>query len=261
MNTKIMGILNVTPDSCYDGGKYGDFESAFLRGKEIEKEGADILDIGGESTRPGADPVSIEQELERILPVIKALSPVIKIPISVDTMKPKVAEEAIKAGASLINDVSGLSDEAMIALARETEVSVCMMHMRSDPKRMQNQPFYQEGIIEHLVNWFKRGIDRLIKCGINPEKIILDPGIGFGKTVADNLKILQNVPTFKALGFPLLMGISRKFFLTKICGLPRAEVLQGTLCLNALNVIAGVDILRVHDVKEHKEAFNVLNHY
>lgn len=258
MNTKIMGILNITPDSCYDGGKYEHFEAAVSRGIEIEKEGADLLDIGGESTRPGASEISEEEELRRVLPALKALSNKINIPISIDTMKPKVAEKAIAAGASIINDVSGFKDRDMILLAKETCVQICVMHMQKTPKTMQDNPFYPEGIVQHLLGWFKERIDTLTAAGIAPEKIILDPGIGFGKTVADNLKILQNVPTFKKLGFPLLLGISRKFFLTKICNKPRSDVLQATIALNTLAAIAGTDFIRVHDVKEHKEAFNVV---
>lgn len=259
MKPKLMGILNVTPDSFYDGNSFYAFEKAVNRGLEMAHEGADIIDIGGESTRPNATPVSLEEELARVIPVIKALRNQIAVPISIDTMKPEVAEKAIQAGASFINDVSGFRLKEMIALAKKTGVQICLMHMRETPLTMQETPFYEEGIMTHLLSWFEKQITQLLKAGLLPEQIVLDPGIGFGKTVADNLKILHNLPKFKALGFPLLIGMSRKSFLAKICQKPNSHLLSATLAANTVAMLSGASYIRVHDVREHRDAIVVLD--
>ncbi len=258
---KVMGILNVTPDSFYDGGRYNLQELAIEKACRLQQEGADILDIGGESTRPGAKDVPVNEEIERVVPVIAALKGKLSIPISIDTRKPEVATAALKAGAAMINDVSGFRDSKMIALAREAQVPICVMHMLGTPKTMQANPVYPEGVVPHLLNWFQLKADRLLKEGIRGENIILDPGIGFGKTVDDNLKILHNLQRFKAMGFQLLVGLSRKSFMSRILDKPASETLAATLAMNTLALLAQADIIRVHDVKEHRDAAKVVGRY
>lgn len=256
-----MGILNVTSDSCYDGGRYLQQEQAIGHGFKLYEDGADLLDIGGESTRPGADPVSEEEELRRVIPVIEGLRPHLPIPISIDTMKAAVAEQAVAAGASLINDVTGFADPAMRQVAANTGVYVCVVHMQGTPRTMQANPHYPEGVVVHLLNWFEERIDLLIHEGVKEENIILDPGIGFGKTVAHNIEILQNLAELQALGFPLLVGTSRKDFMRKITGRDRDELLPTTIAVNTLLMMEEVDILRVHDVLEHRMCREVLGHF
>ncbi len=247
--TRLMGILNVTPDSFYGKSRFPDADAAIRRGLELYEEGADIIDIGGESTRPGSDPVSVQEELNRVVPVISSLAKKIPIPLSIDTMKPEVAEAAIHAGASIINDVTGFSHPEMRRLAAISKLPICVMHMQGSPKTMQKKPSYPEGIIEHLTAYFEHRIELLLVNGVSHDQIILDPGIGFGKTVADNLEILHNVRRLKDIGFPLLVGISRKSFLSKILNRPAEELLAATLALNTVHIINGVDIIRVHDVR------------
>ena len=252
MRQKIMGILNVTPDSCIDQGRWyveRDPAPSIARGIEIWKEGADCLDVGGESTRPGATPVSEEEELRRVIPVIEALAPLLPIPISIDTTKASVAAAAIQAGARLINDISGGSDPKMVQLAKETGTTLCVMHMQGTPATMQINPSYPDGIVPELILWFQRRIDALLKAGIASHKIWIDPGIGFGKTVEHNLEILRNLHAFQTLGFPLLLGVCRKSFLGKILGKTYPDLLPASLAAHAF-VLAqkSVDWLRVHDV-------------
>ncbi|MGK5593805.1 MAG: dihydropteroate synthase [Parachlamydiaceae bacterium] len=261
MKTKIMGILNVTPDSCYDKGRFFAHDKALKRAFEMIEEGADMIDIGGESTRPGAEPVPAEEELRRVIPVIKAIRAQTRIPLSIDTMKPQVAQKALEHGVNLINDVTGFKDPLMIKLAREYQADICVMHMQGTPQTMQLRPHYEEGVLNALNNWFKTRVDTLLNAGINRDKIILDPGIGFGKTVEDNVKILQNVPTLQNLGFPLLLGVSRKSFLSKICGQEREQLLAATLAASLTSVMGGVDYIRVHDVKEHRDLISFLKVY
>jgi dihydropteroate synthase len=259
-HTKLMGILNVTPDSCVDKGRWFDPSTAIQRGIQICQEGADLLDIGGESTRPGAQPVSEAEELERVIPVIKALKQEITIPISVDTMKAKVAEAALEAGASFINDVSGFGDPAMRQVAANSNCSICVMHMHENPTTMQLNPVYPQGIIPFLIAWFKKRIDLLIDHGIDEKNILLDPGIGFGKTIADNVEIVQNLHEIKALGFPVLIGLSRKSFLGKIVNKTYPDLLPVSLAINTLAILAKIDIIRVHDVSEHRDVIDLLTH-
>lgn len=256
--TELMGILNVTPDSCFDQGKWFDSEKAIERGIEIFRQGADWLDIGGESTRPKATPVSEEEELKRILPVIKSLKREITIPISIDTMKPNVAEAAISEGARMINDVSGFKDPLMREIAAQAEVRVCLMHMQGNPMTMQDNPSYPGGIIPCLMTWFKDRIELLLSSGIKESNIILDPGIGFGKTVADNIAIIDNLQKLQLLGFPLLIGLSRKMFMGKILNKGYPELLSATLAVNTLAILRGIDIIRVHDVSEHRDVIDLM---
>lgn len=258
--TKLMGVLNITPDSCYDQGRYFDQQSAIVRGIQMFREGADWIDVGGESTRPGASPVSEEEEMNRTIPVIKALRQEISTPLSIDTMKARVAEAALEAGASLINDVSGFRDPRMRAVAAGTNISICVMHMHENPATMQLKPHYPTGIIPYLLEWFKARIDLLLSAGVNERNIILDPGIGFGKTVADNVEIVHNLSKIKALGFPVLIGLSRKSFLGKIIGKTYPDLLPISLAANTLAILAKIDIIRVHDVSEHRDVIDLMTH-
>lgn len=259
MTSRLMGILNVTPDSVFDKGQWKELDKAIERGIEMYRQGADIIDIGGESTRPNATPVSEEDELVRVIPVILALKREVPIPLSIDTMKPKVAEAAILAGATFINDVSGFRDPAMRRLAVESQLPICVMHMQGTPQIMQNNPIYPEGVVKSVLSWLKQQIDLLLNEGVDSNQIIIDPGIGFGKTVADNREIIQNLNQFKALGFPVLIGASRKSFLGKLLNKPTSELLVATLAVHAVAIRANVDIIRAHDVAEHRDLINILS--
>ncbi len=259
VRTKIMGILNTTPDSFYFKSRCEGIENALLYAKDLEAKGADILDIGGESTRPGSTAVTMEEELNRTIPLLKELKQHLKIPLSIDTTKPKVALAALEEGVSLLNDVSGFSSPKMREIAASYEIDVCAMHSIPWPKDQNVNTFYEEGVITALLRWFEITVTQLIQSGVPEKRIILDPGIGFGKTVADNLEILYSLRKLKDFGFPLLLGISRKSFMGKILNLPPAELLPATLTMNALAIQAEIDYIRVHDVKEHREAVIVLN--
>lgn len=266
--TQLMGILNATPDSFYDKSRFFAVESAVERGKQIFLEGADILDIGGESSRPrnlyqkaDSPAVSVEEELHRVIPVIKQLKELIPIPISIDTMKPEVASKAIEVGAQWINDVSGFRHPDMRRIAASTGVKLCVMHMQGDPYTMQLDPHYEKPIIDHLKEWFTNTCEMLIQAGVKTSQIVIDPGIGFGKTVAHNLEIIQNLPELKSLGFPVLFGLSRKYFMSKILNKPPAELLPATLAMNTLAIQSHVDYIRVHDVQEHRNIIDLLEVY
>jgi len=246
--THIMGILNVTPDSFSDGGLYIDTDRAVERALEIEKEGADIIDIGGESTRPGSLPLSQEEELKRVIPVIERLQDRLKIPISIDTYKAKVAREAIKAGASIINDISGLRfDPGMAGVAAEFDVPVVIMHIKGTPRDMQINPVYHD-LIGEISDFLEEGISIALKAGVDEKKIIIDPGIGFGKTFEHNLEIINRLYEFRSLGRPILLGPSRKSFIGKILDLPVGDRLEGTASAVAIGIMKGANIVRVHDV-------------
>ena len=249
--TLIMGVLNVTPDSFSDGGRYMTLEAAVARAEEMAEEGADIIDVGGESTRPGADPVDEEEEKRRVLPVIEEIAKRIDLPISIDTYKPSVAREAINCGASIINDITALSDPEMISLAAETKVGVVLMHMKGTPKTMQLSPEY-DSLISEIYSFLKERIERAVEGGVSPERIIIDPGIGFGKTVEHNLEIIRRLREFKSLGKPILIGTSRKSFIGHVLNLPVEERVEGTAATVAISIANGADIVRVHDVKQMK---------
>lgn len=249
---KIMGILNVTPDSFFEGSRFYDPERAIAQGIKLFQDGADIIDIGGESSRPGSDPVSLEEELARVIPVIKGLRKEISIPISIDTTKPKVAAASLEAGASFINDVSGFRDPEMIALAAQADVPICLMHMLGEPKTMQSNPHYEEGVVSALVRFFTERVKKLTKGGVKIKNIYLDPGIGFGKTTDDNFEILRNLQRFRTLGFPILIGLSRKAFLKNTLNKPTEETLAATIAMNTVALLSNVEIIRVHDVPEHR---------
>jgi len=254
---KIMGILNVTPDSFSDGGRYFNPNKAVEHGLKMIDEGADLIDIGGESTRPYSESVSIEEELKRVIPVIKALRG--KIPLSIDTVKPEVADKACLEGATLINDVQGFRNQEMLETAKRHDADICIMHMQGLPKDMQINPIYNEGVIESIKKFFLNRISAALEIGIKKEKIILDPGIGFGKTVDDNVKILHNLREFKGLGYPLLVGLSKKSFMTKILNKPPEKLTGPTIAMNTL-IWRDADFVRVHDVEVHKDVYSLLEY-
>jgi dihydropteroate synthase len=255
-----MGILNVTPDSFSDGGLYDDLPRALDRGLGLVRLGADILDIGGESTRPGASRVGAKVQMARVLPVIRALRPRLPAPVvlSVDTTLSRVAAAAIAEGASLINDVSaGRDDPDLLPLAAESGASLVLMHMRGTPRNMQQDPVYQD-VVAEVEDFLLQRAAAALAAGVRREAIILDPGIGFGKTRRHNLLLLQALPRLCALGYPLLLGVSRKRFMGSICAVSApAELVPATCACTALGVAAGVAIFRVHDVAENRQAADV----
>ncbi len=244
-----MGILNVTPDSFSDGGLFFDYEKAVSRGIKLEDDGADIIDIGGESTRPGAAAVPLEEEVRRVIPVIEALSRRVKIPISVDTYKSGVAKLAVEAGAALINDVSALRfDTEMVQVVRQHQVPVVLMHMLGKPMDMQTNPIYDD-VVTEVFNFLKERIDFASDNGISKDNIIIDPGIGFGKSLAHNLLLMKNLSVFKDLGCRLMVGPSRKSFIGGVLNQTVDGRLEGTAAAVAVAIVKGADIVRVHDVK------------
>lgn len=252
----LMGILNVTPDSFSDGGEALELDSAIEKGLQLIQDGANILDIGGESTRPGAEPVSLDEELRRVIPAIKALSAQTQIPISIDTTKAEVARQAIQAGATIINDISGLEfDQNMIPLAAESKAGVICMHIQGTPQTMQENPEYQD-VINDLKAWFGKRLQILLDSGIEQDRIVLDPGLGFGKTAEHNLEILSHIREFKDLGFPVLIGHSRKRFLSKLLNRSVEERLAGTIGVSLALADQSVDILRIHDVSANRDALS-----
>jgi dihydropteroate synthase len=255
--TWIMGILNVTPDSFSDGGLYFKKEKAIEHGLRLISEGADIVDVGGESTRPGSDPIPVEEELRRILPVISGLRKHTKSLISVDTSKSEVALAAIQEGADIINDISAFrNDPKMISVAIKTGAPVILMHMKGTPKTMQRKPRYENVLVE-IKSFLEKKIESAVANGMNREKIIIDPGIGFGKRFEDNLTLIRNLNDFATLDQPILVGISRKSFIGKILDLPPGEREEGTLASAIISVIQGAHILRVHEVAPVKRAILV----
>ncbi len=250
---KIMGVLNVTPDSFSDGNKFIQIDKAVDHAIKMIEEGADIIDIGGESTRPGAEKVDITTELERVIPVIEKLRERTDISISIDTNKAEVADKAIQAGASIINDISALRfDTGMVkALQKYPDVPIILMHMLGTPRTMQKEPFYED-TIDEIMEFFQERIDHCISNKINRNRIVLDPGIGFGKRQIDNLIILKKLLEFKSFSLPVQLGASRKSFIGRIYDSKPEDRLEGNLAATALAFQNGVDIMRVHDVKQHK---------
>ncbi|MFH1227832.1 MAG: dihydropteroate synthase [Planctomycetota bacterium] len=252
--TLIMGILNVTPDSFSDGGKFYNHKHAIKHALKMVESGADIIDIGGESTRPGAQQISLSEELKRVIPIIKTI---IKLRpctiISIDTYKSKVAEAAINAGARIINDISGLLfDKQMPDVAYKYKTPVVIMHIKGTPRNMQDNPYYKN-IIKEIKEYFRRKIAFALSKGINKNQIIIDPGIGFGKRLEDNYVILKRLSELKTLGYPILVGPSRKAFIGKALNLPPGERLFGTVASVAISILNGANIVRVHDVSEMKQ--------
>ena len=258
--THVMGILNITPDSFSDGGMHFDARTAIDSGLQMVDDGADIIDIGGESTRPGSDPVPLEEELRRTIPVISALSQKVSVPISIDTYKAEVARKALDAGASIVNDISGLRfDPDMPKVIAGRKVPVVMMHIKGRPRDMQQNPVYQ-ALVPEVMDYFRISIRLAKKFGIPDNMMILDPGIGFGKTFDHNLEILNNLEQFTLLEKPLLVGPSRKAFLGKILNdAPASERREGTAAAIAVAVMKGANIVRVHDVKEMAKVAKVVD--
>lgn len=260
--TYIMGILNVTPDSFSDGGMFYSIDNAIEQAKTMLEHNVDIIDIGGESTRPFSKEVNPQEELERVIPVIKKIREINdSVPISIDTRHSSVAKAAIENGADIINDVSGFDfDPDMIKITAELNVPVVIMHSLSSPETMQVNPEYEENIIDAVYKSLEEKVNKAIEAGIKPENIILDPGIGFGKTLEHNLEIIRRVSEFKSLGFPLLLGISRKSVISNILNLPPLEREEANIALNSYLAANGANIIRVHDVEKHYKAFKVLDH-
>ncbi len=256
--TLLMGILNVTPDSFSDGGRYLSVEVALAYARQLAEAGADILDIGGESTRPGAEPVSLDEELHRVIPVIEAVRAELPdICISVDTYKAQVAEEALKAGADMINDVSALRlDPRMAEVVAQADVPVVLMHMLGTPKTMQQSPSYRD-VVKEIIEFLRERIAWAIERGISEEKIIVDPGIGFGKRPEHNTEILRRLSELKQLGRPVLLGTSRKSFLGALTKRPVEKRLEETIASVTIGVLHGADIVRVHDLEPIKYALMV----
>lgn len=264
--TLIMGILNVTPDSFSDGGKYESFDDAIKQAKKMIEQGADIIDIGGESTRPGAKPVSQEEEINRVIPIIDALSSETSTPISIDTSKAMVAKLAIDHGAGFVNDVTALqADKKLVEIVSEYQVPICLMHMKGKPVDMQINPSYDE-VIDEIKHFFQKRVHYALEHKIKKHQIILDPGIGFGKRtgngIEDNCVILNRLNELLSLGYPLMVGASRKTFIGNICDqekiLPPSDRLEGSLAAACVAVLHGANFLRVHDVKETKRCLNLI---
>lgn len=253
-----MGVLNVTPDSFSDGGEFFSTDAAIEQGIQMATEGANIIDIGGESTRPGAEPVSLDEELNRVIPVIEKLHAKIEIPISIDTSKAEVASAAVDAGASIINDVTaGRGDEKMLPLAATRKAALVLMHMQGEPRTMQKNPQYGD-VVREVADSFRQQYDRAIECGVDPMRLALDPGIGFGKTLEHNLSLLKNLNQLRVEGRPLAVGVSRKSFLGKLIGSNEMAGRVGpTIALTSILRSRGADIIRVHDVKENVAALRI----
>ncbi len=256
----IMGILNVTPDSFSDGGRYCAPDRALLHAEKMVSEGADIIDVGGESTRPGSEPVSEEDQLARVIPVIRTLRRHLpaSVMLSVDTTRSRVAKEALAVGANMVNDISaGRDDPEMFALAARTSVPLALMHMQGTPKTMQDNPEYQD-VVEEVLRFLLERADAAKNAGVAPEKIIIDPGIGFGKRKDDNLRLIKELHRFVATGYKVLLGASRKRFMGTICGETRPlELVGATIATTVIGVVAGVTMFRVHDVKPNRQAADV----
>ncbi len=257
-NFLVMGILNVTPDSFSDGGRYNSFDKAVKRCEEMIEEGVNIIDIGGESTRPGSDPVELQEELRRVVPVVEEIKKRFNVDVSVDTYKSAVAKEAIECGADIINDISGLNfDSNMLDVLSENSCGIIAVHIKGTPKNMQKNPVY-EHIIPEINEYFETIINKTDAAGIERERLVLDPGIGFGKTFEDNYTILNNIKSFKIWGRPILIGLSRKSFIGYTLNKEKPEDrLFGTIGANVTALIRGANILRVHDVKENSEALKL----
>ena len=262
LNCQIMGILNVTPDSFYDGGKYNSIEPALNHAKQMYEDGADIIDVGGESSRPGAQPITTEEEIVRVCPVIEKIAKEFPIKISIDTYKAEVAKAALQAGATMINDIGGLQhDLEMVTIAAKYKAEIVIMHMKGSPENMQENPLY-DNIIPDIYKFLEKSINLALQNGIKYDKIIIDPGIGFGKTLEDNYKILKHIKSFEGLNSRILIGLSRKSLIGNLYKNQNNQTpvdrLPGTIALNVYSMLMGASIIRVHDVKEHRLALDCL---
>ena len=252
-----MGVVNVTPDSFSDGGRFLDAEAAVSQGLTLVREGAGIVDVGGESTRPGSEPVPVAEELRRVLPVVEALADRVGAPISVDTAKADVARRALSAGAALINDVTALrGDPAMVGVIAEAGCPVCLMHMQGEPRTMQDNPRYDD-VVGEVLCFLEERMAFALARGVREEQLLVDPGIGFGKTVEHNLALLRNLHRFAELGRPVVLGASRKRFLGAILGAEPGERGVGTVATTVIGLMEGAHVFRVHEVKANFEALRV----
>ena len=251
----IMGVVNVTPDSFSDGGLYTDLQTAVAHARALIDEGADILDIGGESTRPGAEPVSLEEERRRVMPVLEALAQCGR-PISVDTRKPELMQEAIATGASLVNDIDALENPAALSAVARASVAVCLMHKQGDPRTMQENPQYAD-VVAEVRDYLKSRIEAALRAGIERDRIIIDPGFGFGKTQEHNIALLRQLPELTGLGVPVLAGLSRKAMLGRITGREPRDRVYASIAAALFAAERGARILRVHDVTETRDALSV----
>ena len=258
--TLIMGILNVTPDSFFDGGMFFEHERAVERGLQMAEQGADIIDIGGESTRPGSKSVPANVELKRLMPVVESLAKKIKIPISVDTKKAVVAARAVDAGAEIINDVSALAaDKKMSATAAATSAGLILMHMRGIPRTMQKGDLIYDDLMGEIIGHLQKSMEKAVRAGVDKESVVVDPGIGFGKTAADNYRIIRDLSALKTCGAPILIGTSRKSFIGRITGDEPGERGEGTAASVAAAIMNGCHIVRVHDVAATKKVAAVVD--
>ena len=253
----IMGVINTTPDSFSDGGLFCEAKHALEHARKLIGEGADILDIGGESTRPGALPVSVDEELRRTIPLIEAIRKFSDIPISIDTSKAQVMRAAAEAGADIINDVWALRHEGAVEAAVSSDLIVCLMHMQGAPATMQNKPRYQN-VVAEVKDFLQQRIDIAVSAGISAQKLWIDPGFGFGKTLQQNLQLLNDLSDFKKMGYHLLVGLSRKSMLGLILDKPVEQRLYGSLSAAVIAAMAGADIIRVHDVSETRDVLDIV---
>ena len=255
---QVMGIVNMTPDSFSDGGNYNNLDDAMRRVDSMIQSGATFIDVGGESTRSGAAEVSVEEELDRVIPLVDKIARYFDVWISVDTSKPQVMTESAKAGAHLINDIRALTEPGAIEAAAKTQLPVCIMHMQGDPKTMQNAPHYQQDIYQEVDQFFTQHINRCVNAGIAREKIILDPGFGFGKNLQHNYRLLAKLNNFHHFGLPLLVGMSRKSMIGQVLNVAPQARMVGSVSCAVIAAMQGAQIIRVHDVKETFDALRIV---
>jgi dihydropteroate synthase len=255
---QIMGIINMTPDSFSDGGNYNNLDDAMRRVDSMIQAGATFIDVGGESTRPGATEVSVDEELSRVVPLVEKIAHYFDVWISVDTSKPQVMTESAKAGAHLINDIRALTEPGALEAAAQIGLPVCIMHMHGNPKTMQNAPYYEQDIYQEVDGFFVKQIERCISAGIDQKKIILDPGFGFGKTLAHNYQLLATLERFHHFNLPLLVGMSRKSMIGQVLNVPPQERTLGSITCAVIAAMKGAHIIRVHDVKETFDALRIV---
>lgn len=254
---RIMGIVNVTPDSFSDGGQFNTIDKAVAHAMQLVEQGADILDIGGESTRPGATPVPLEEELKRVIPVIKALAKA-GVPLSIDTYKPEVMRAAIDAGVDIVNDVCALQETGALEIVAASQVGVCLMHMQGRPQTMQADPQYQD-VVAEVIGFLAARLKAAEQAGIARERIVLDPGFGFGKRTEHNLTLLNHLSSLQSLGLPLLIGLSRKSVLGQVVGVSIDERIHASIAASVVSVMKGANIVRVHDVKPTVDALKIVS--
>lgn len=253
----VMGVLNRTPDSFSDGGAYTDFDVALRHAVEMAREGAAILDLGGESTRPGAVPVSLQEELDRVVPLIAKLTQELDLPLSVDSSKPEVMRAAVAAGATMINDIYALRQPGALEMAASSDAAVCLMHMQGEPRSMQQQPHYDD-VVSEIGVFLRQRAGQCTAAGIQRQRIVIDPGFGFGKNLEHNLELLRRLPELADLGYPLMVGLSRKSMIGALMGgVPAGERLQGSVAAAVAAVLYGANIVRCHDVRPTVEALRV----